>query len=69
MTCKNPLYDQEGDWPKLSLLERLECIRLHYCTGPCGQSHHALDIRSRASEALKEAMALLSEKSAPPDLT
>lgn len=59
---KNLLYDQDGNWAKLTLPEQLEYIRLHYCTGPYGQSCLAGDIRSRTSEALREAMRRLRQE-------
>jgi hypothetical protein len=43
-------------WDKLSLVERLEALRLHYCTGPCGQSMSVMMTRSATNIALKEAI-------------
>lgn len=43
-------------WDKLPLVERLEALRLHYCTGPCGQSSSVLTTRSVTNIALKEAI-------------
>jgi hypothetical protein len=43
-------------WDKLSLVERLEALRLHYCTGPCGQSMTVMMTRSATNIALKEAI-------------
>jgi hypothetical protein len=43
-------------WGKMSLVERLEALRKHYCTGPCGQSHSVLATRSATNIALKEAI-------------
>jgi hypothetical protein len=43
-------------WDRLSLVERLEALRLHYCTGPCGQSMSVMMTRSATNIALKEAI-------------
>jgi hypothetical protein len=43
-------------WDKLSLVERLEALRLHYCTGPCGQSMNVMTTRSATNKALKDAI-------------
>ena len=43
-------------WDRLSLVERLEALRLHYCTGPCGQSMSVMATRSATNIALKEAI-------------
>lgn len=32
-------------WNKLKLVEQLEALRQHYCTGPCGQSSSVLTTR------------------------
>lgn len=46
-------------WDKLPLVERLEALRLHYCTGPCGQSMSVMATRSATNTALKEAMMVI----------
>lgn len=46
-------------WDKLPLVERLEALRLHYCTGPCGQSMSVMATRSATNKALKEAMMVI----------
>jgi len=43
-------------WKEIPLVEKLEALRLHYCTGPCGQSSSILATRSATDSALKEAM-------------
>lgn len=43
-------------WDKLTLVERLEALRIHYCTGPCGQSMSVMATRSATNIALKEAI-------------
>lgn len=42
-------------WNKLSLADRLEALRKHYCTGPCGQDSATLTTRSVTDQALREA--------------
>lgn len=46
----------KAKWDSLPLVDRLEALRLHYCTGPCGQSHSVLATRSATNIALKEAI-------------
>ena len=46
----------KAKWDRLSLVERLEALRLHYCTGPCGQSMSVMATRSATNIALKEAI-------------
>lgn len=43
-------------WDKLPLVERLEALRIHYCTGPCGQSMSVMFTRSATDKALKDAI-------------
>ena len=43
-------------WDRLSLVERLEALRIHYCTGPCGQSMSVMSTRSATDKALKDAI-------------
>jgi len=38
----------------MDILERLEEQRLHYCTGPCGQSHSVLKQISTANKVFKD---------------
>ena len=49
---KNPLYDDSQKWSALSLREKIEAIRLHLCTGPCGQSMQVMTQRERIGEVL-----------------
>ena len=59
---KNPLYSGEPEkWDALPLLARLEWIRKHLCTGPCGQSQQVMTQRERISQTLKEAMAHIND--------
>jgi hypothetical protein len=46
-------------WDGLPLMEKLEALRLHYCTGPCGQSMSVMATRSATNKALKEAMMVI----------
>lgn len=50
-------------WDKLPLIERLEALRKHYCTGPCGQSSGVLATRSATNAAIREAIDSLSRLS------
>jgi hypothetical protein len=43
-------------WRELPLVEKLEALRKHYCTGPCGQSMSVMMTRSATNIALKEAI-------------
>lgn len=43
-------------WDELPLINKLEALRLHYCTGPCGQSSSVMATRSATNAALREAM-------------
>ncbi len=43
-------------WAARSLAERLEALREHYCTGPCGQSSSVMATRSAADGAFREAI-------------
>jgi hypothetical protein len=47
-------------WRELSLVERLEALRLHYCTGPCGQSSGVMATRSATDFALREAIMMIN---------
>ncbi len=59
---KNPLYKDNIEWDKLSLEEQLEALRIHYCTGPCGQSQSVLEIRSRTSNVLKRCKGIIEDR-------
>jgi hypothetical protein len=48
--------NDKAKWDRLSLVERLEALRLHYCTGPCGQSMSVMMTRSATDKALKDAI-------------
>lgn len=48
---RNPI-----EWMAQPLLLRLERLRVHYCTGPCGQSSTVLNERSGADQTLREAI-------------
>lgn len=53
----NPLYD--GDprvWESQPLAAKLEWIRKHLCTGPCGASMQVANQRTRIANALDEAI-------------
>lgn len=54
-------------WQKTSLKDRLECLRLYHCTGPCGQSHSTMVTRQATDEALSEAIEALEVLSQPDD--
>jgi hypothetical protein len=43
-------------WRELSVVERLEALRIHYCTGPCGQSMSVMMTRSATDKTLKDAI-------------
>lgn len=43
-------------WQGLPLVEKLEALRLHYCTGPCGQSMSVMATRSATNKALEDAI-------------
>lgn len=43
-------------WHKLALPDKLELLRKHYCTGPCGQSQSVQTTRSVTHLALIEAI-------------
>jgi hypothetical protein len=43
-------------WRELSLVERLEALRIHYCTGPCGQSMTVMMTCSATDKTLKDAI-------------
>ena len=44
------------DWNKLCLAEKLEQLRKHYCTGPCGQSNNVLATRDVTNSVLQDAV-------------
>lgn len=46
-------------WGSLRTVEKLELLRKHYCTGPCGQSSSVHKTREATNETLKEAIDLL----------
>lgn len=50
-------------WNELPLTDKLEALRKHYCTGPCGQSSSVLATREATNRALKEAIEKLKEES------
>lgn len=52
---KNP-----DKWNKRSLVEKLELLRKHYCTGPCGQSNSVLTTREETNKVFKEVINLLT---------
>lgn len=52
------LTDIEG-WNKLKVVDKLELLRKHYCTGPCGQSNSVHKTREVTNQTLKEAIDLL----------
>ena len=51
----NDLY--HGAFTNRELLDRIQAIRTHYCTGPCGQSSSVLTARSNVDATLREAYA------------
>ena len=53
------ITDPRG-WDALPLADRLELLRKHYCTGPCGQSHSVLATRAATSKTLREAVVTFS---------
>jgi hypothetical protein len=62
MARKNPLYDGDpAAWDRLTLLARIEYIRRHLCTGPCGQSSQVLTQRERINIALLEVLVRLAK--------
>lgn len=66
----NPIY--AGDplaWESLSLAEKIECIRLDECTGPCGQSMTTMNRRARINHALREVLAMLTTTPPPQEPT
>lgn len=54
-------YNQPIEWREASLIDRLESLRKHYCTGPCGQSQIVGEIRSNTRSTLLEAIAQIKE--------
>lgn len=50
-------------WKELPLMDKLEALRKHYCTGPCGQSSGVLTTRSATNAALREAMMVIDSLS------
>ena len=46
-------------WRELPLIEKLEALRIHYCTGPCGQSSSVMATRSATDFAFKEAIMII----------
>lgn len=56
----NPLWLKDIlEWNKLPLVEKLEHLRKHYCTGPCGQSSSIQTTRSVTDETLKDVINLM----------
>ena len=47
-------------WDKLTLVERLEALRIHYCTGPCGQSMSVMATRSATDFTLREVIMMIN---------
>lgn len=53
----NPLWLKDIlEWNKLPLVEKLEHLRKHYCTGPCGQSSSIQTTRSVTDSVLQESI-------------
>jgi hypothetical protein len=54
---KNMLWISDPKkWAGLDILEQLELLRQHYCTGPCGQSSSVQKTREVTNETLKSAI-------------
>ncbi len=53
-------YKDPTAWRQASLKERLQSLRQHYCTGPCGQGQIVGEIRSNTDTTLKEADAAIT---------
>jgi len=43
-------------WEQAPLVDKLEELRKHYCTGPCGQSSSVISNRSTTNKTLREAI-------------
>jgi len=43
-------------WNSLPLEEKVEALRKHYCTGPCGQSSSVCSTREVTNKVLKEVL-------------
>lgn len=41
-------------WNSLSLVDKVEYLRIYYCTGPCGQSLSTQQTREATNQVLKE---------------
>lgn len=54
-------YNMPVEWRAASVEDRLKALIKHYCTGPCGQSVTAGEIRSNTRSALKEAISKLAD--------
>ena len=48
-------------WNQESLTTKLEKLRKHYCTGPCGQSNAIIQTRDATNAALQEAITKLKK--------
>jgi len=57
----NKLYGESTAWDALSLTEKIEYIRKHLCTGPCGSSMQVMTQRERINAVLKQVLAILLE--------
>jgi len=49
-------------WNQLTLVEKLELLRKHYCTGPCGQSCSIITTRSETNKVLLEVIKILKDQ-------
>jgi len=41
-------------WNSLDITEKLELLRKHYCTGPCGQSVSVTSTRSETDSSIRD---------------
>jgi len=48
-------------WDDLELIEQIEELRKHYCTGPCGQSSSTLNTREATNQALNRVKRALNK--------
>lgn len=55
MSKANWLQDMKG-WLDQSLTYRLDELRKHYCTGPCGQSSSVMSTREATDRTLRDAI-------------
>jgi hypothetical protein len=49
-----------AEWEALPDFIKMEAMRLHFCTGPCGQSNNVLSARSQLDRVLTMAVAKFS---------